>query len=326
MKITLEDVRDELVDRFVCPSCTTDTFMTNFKRICRLYNVNEGCRRPARVNDNPPNKPSKYCSDECRHEFWEHVASLLRKDNTPSMGGAISRYEVANLLAACPTAAAFHTLGRKPKLVTETDSEHPLGLKFLSESEDRLIKGLRDAIAVKEKRIVDYQNQQKLLKMVNERAKRAMQYLGREPKAAICGYDYRLCFNIEEFIAWFESDEAKTAFATGILGPITDETREAYSFLPPVSAAANGSVADEVKGICLHAKNTSKKCKHNTWRELHNQEFSEHINECRSKIAAMEREIVDRIERAETREATALYYADNRTKYWSNPSDPLPGN
>ena len=119
MRIADEDVRDMLVDRFVCNDCTTIDFRTNFKRICRLYNIDKGCRRPARVNDNPPHQPSKYCSEEHKEAFWANVWNMLRGDNRPSMGGALNRGEVAALLRACPNMSAFHNLGNKPRLSDE---------------------------------------------------------------------------------------------------------------------------------------------------------------------------------------------------------------
>lgn len=116
MKIADEDVRDLLVDRFVCNVCTTPEFRTNFKRICRLYNIDQGCRRPARVNDNPPHQPSKYCSEDHKTTFWANIWNMLREDNEPSKGGALSRGEVTALLMACPNYEAFNALGSKPKL------------------------------------------------------------------------------------------------------------------------------------------------------------------------------------------------------------------
>jgi len=246
------------------------------------------------------------------------------------MGGAINRYEVANLLEAAPTAAAFHRLGHQPKLIIDAKEEpqQPLGLRFLSDYEAGSVEALRQSIKVKEMRLVDYQNQHKLLKMVNERAKRAMQHLGRDNKNAICGYDCRLSFNIDEFIIWFAGEEAQNAFSTDILGPMTNETRRLIPFLPQMApatttAVVNGDSSDDFKDICLIPKRN--KCqKHQFWRELHNQEFGELITQCRADIVKLEREIINRVERAETREATALYYADNRTRFWDSVADPVP--
>lgn len=324
----MEDVENGLVDRFVCEICTTPELMTNFKRMCRRNNVNKKfgkCRKAARVNDRDdkgqPQTPSKYCSDECKEVFWKYVASLLRKDDRPSMGGAVSRYEVAHLLEVAPNAAAFHRLGHQPRLTTESDEgpQQPLGMKFLSEHEAKNVDALKDRIKVKEKLIADYQNQHKLLKLVNERAKRAMQHLGRDNKNMICGYDPRLSFNVAEFNIWISSEEAQTAYSTGNLGLLTDSTRQLIPFLSQTSKGNKVGDTDDFSDLCQVPKRS--KCKHQYWRELHNQEFGELISQCRVEIGRIEREIVERLERAETREATKSYYADNRTRFWDGVID-----
>ena len=330
MKLSNEDVESGLVDRFVCESCTTPELMTNFKRMCRRNNVDKRfgkCRKAARVNDKDDEgqaqTPSKYCSDECKEIFWKYVASLLRKDERSSMGGAVNRYEVAHLLEVAPNAVAFHKLGRQPRLITEIeeDAQQPLGMKFLSEHEARNVSILKENIKVKEKLVADYQNQHKLLKLVNERAKRAMQHLNRDSKNTICGYDTRLSFNIEEFNIWFESEEAQKAFSTGILGPMTDTTRKLIPFLSQTNNNSNLEGPDDFSDLCQLPKRS--KCKHQYWREMHNQEFGELISQCRADIVRMEREIVEKIEEAETREATAAFYADNRTRSWLVAAEPM---
>lgn len=54
---------------------------------------------------------------------------------------------------------------------------------------------------------------------------------------------------------------------------------------------------------------------------MHNQEFGELIGKCKSEIRAMEREIVEKVERAETREATKGFYKDNQTRIWDRTVD-----
>jgi COMPASS component SPP1 len=99
-----EDDAKELLDRFICPKCKTDVLFTTWKRMCR---------KAARVTSEPP---SKYCSDEHARDFWDFVASKVRKDDAPSIGGALNQTEVRDLLAACKNVDDFHKLGRKPRL------------------------------------------------------------------------------------------------------------------------------------------------------------------------------------------------------------------
>lgn len=109
-----EDDAKELLDRFICPKCKSPTLFTTWKRMCRTFNVpTSKCRKAARVANDPP---SKYCSDECKYAFWEFVKSRVRTDPAPSLGGPLNQNEVRELLAAAPTAAAFHALGKKPTL------------------------------------------------------------------------------------------------------------------------------------------------------------------------------------------------------------------
>ena len=330
MKITDEDVKDLLVDRFVCNGCTKDEFRTNFKRICRLYNINKTCRRPARVNDNPPHQPSKYCSEEHKEEFWASVWQMIRKDTAPSKGGALNRGELAALLRACPTHEAFHQLGQKPKLPDAdrdpgksrtrkmcdmhlTRLEHPLGLKFLTPNEENVVTITNQLKATYSNRIIDLQNQVKLLNMAHERAKRATLQLGKDNKSAICGYDSRLAFNADQFQAWFATDEAKLAYKTGTLGPRTPETQYISQRMPVPNTPiqANGLAPEFARDMCL---TPVRKCKHLGWREMHNQEFTEAKKNYETKIDELNFSMVSIIEDAETREATKAFYAENRSK------------
>lgn len=61
----------ELIDKYICPNCSRDGFITTWKRMCRR----QDCRKPARVLDNPP---SKYCSLDCGRLFF--VDLLKRGD------------------------------------------------------------------------------------------------------------------------------------------------------------------------------------------------------------------------------------------------------
>lgn len=138
MDIAESDVRSGLVDTFVCTKCKTEERFTTFRRICRNYNIDQSCRMPARVSDDPP---SKYCSDEHRDAFWKYVHSLVRNDDEPSKGGALNRSEVAALLEAAPTAAQFHALGSKPRVpVPEGADPSRLKLHFLSQNSNLILQ------------------------------------------------------------------------------------------------------------------------------------------------------------------------------------------
>lgn len=114
IKIDEKDA-EELLDIFYCNKCTIpDVKFTTWKRMCRYYNVDNTHRVAARVNDG-----SKYCSDECNQKFWLFVQSKIRKDNAPSIGGALNQEEFGTLLHSAGSAATFHALGEKPTLPKE---------------------------------------------------------------------------------------------------------------------------------------------------------------------------------------------------------------
>lgn len=318
-----EEDAKELLDRYICPNCEGER-RTSWKRLCRFNNCNEGCRKAARVNDN-----SKYCSEEHKEAFWNFVYDKLRVDDAPSMGGALSRQEVADILTSVENVEELHALGRKPRLAVQApvdSSKHrtivendlidsgmdlPTGLNYVTLEERSVIDEIQRKKGVIEAQIQGYKNQQELLKFVNERSKIAIKQSNLEVKD-ICGYDNRLAMNEAEFKDWFESEEGKAAFAAQKLGPRIDATKAIGAHVPyPGQVIAEAlEVPDALANICLKPR---KKCKHIGWRELHNQDFGVmqmNLREQLKKLTESEEEIIDD---AETREATKDYYADNVT-------------
>ncbi|KAL2069027.1 hypothetical protein VTL71DRAFT_15365 [Oculimacula yallundae] len=303
-----EDDARELLDRYICPKCTTNDLKTTWKRICRYINCDNGCRKGARVNEG-----SKYCSEEHLNMFFEWCYTKLRGDDQPSMGGALNRQEVADLLTSISTVEELHDLGKKPRLAFEegAETEGPVGLQYILPEDKLLIEEIQQKKRMLEAQIEGYKKQKRLLKMINERAKIASQQPSLDVKA-ICGYDDRLAMNEAEFNAWLESEEGQKAFETDVLGPRTEDTKGigAHILYPGQIIPGISKVADALDNICLKPP---KKCKHQNWREIHNGDFiaMQHIlTEQLNRLTDNEKEIIDD---AETREATKDYYADNIT-------------
>ncbi|KUJ23357.1 uncharacterized protein LY89DRAFT_606181 [Mollisia scopiformis] len=303
-----EDDALGLLDKFICPNCKTDTLFTTWKRMCRYVNVDKTHRKAANVKDG-----SKYCSKECCDKFIEYVASLVRKDDAPSMGGALNQKEVAMLLGSVKNAAEFHALGKKPRLPVKegADPNRPVGLDYVTpdeEAELATIQAKKDDI---KGQIEGFGNQLRLLMMINERAKVAAKHLNLEVKE-FCGYDNRLAMNDAEFARWVSTEEGKKAFETNKLGPRTTETQSIAQVLPypgqPIPVPAETS--DVLNNICVKK---TKKCKHNGWREMHNQDFMQSQNNLKLDLSKLEEREKEIIEDAETREATKEYYAHNVT-------------
>lgn len=61
--VNIKERDGELIDKYICPTCTKPGLQTTWKRRCRR----KDCRKPARVMQDPP---SKYCSDACGRMFF----------------------------------------------------------------------------------------------------------------------------------------------------------------------------------------------------------------------------------------------------------------
>ncbi|PQE24422.1 hypothetical protein CJF30_00009920 [Rutstroemia sp. NJR-2017a BBW] len=304
--INVEDAK-ELLDRFICPKCSSKTAFTTWKRMCRYYNV-DGCRKAARVSDDPP---SKYCSDEHKKAFWLFVKSKVRSDEKGSMGGALNEVEVGALLDSCKNAADFHSLGSKPKLPVPEghDPSEPLGLQYLTPEEKQTIEEIQAKRLVIEEQIKGYQTRQKLLIMINKRAKTAQEHPNIDVKE-ICGYDNRLAMNEAEFTAWCNTSEGQTTLETGALGPRTAESKHigAHIPYPGQPEPETKDLVEELDNICLRPR---KKCKHLSWREIHAEAYSYSQKNLREDLERLDRKKTEIIDAAEVREATKGYYAEN---------------
>ncbi|TGO61216.1 hypothetical protein BCON_0029g00590 [Botryotinia convoluta] len=304
--VDVEDAKN-LLDRFICPNCSSETEFTTWKRICRYHNV-DGCRKAARVMDEPP---SKYCSDEHATAFWEFVAAKLRSNQKRTIGGALNEEEFGALLTSCKTAADFHALGSRPKLPIPEghDPSQPLGLNYLLPEEESTINKIKAGRTVIEQRIEGFKMAQKLLIMMNRRAKIAQEHPDVEVKE-ICGYDNRLALNEYEFGAWCASEEGKGYLATGILGPRTEETKNLGETTPYPGQVIpdTGDIPDELKNLCIKPL---KKCKHYGWRGNHAEQYAYSTKTLTEELARLSKQEASIVEDAETREATKDYNAEN---------------
>ncbi|CAD6444447.1 22507518-6eea-42ef-86ce-b6e344c48e92 [Sclerotinia trifoliorum] len=304
--VDVEDAK-ELLDRFICPNCSSETEFTTWKRICRYHNV-DGCRKAARVMDDPP---SKYCSDEHATAFWEFVAEKLRANKKRTIGGALSGEEFGALLSSCKTATDFHALGSRPKLPIPEghDLGQPLGLNYLLPEEESAISKIKARRTIIEQRIESFKTAQKLLIMMNRRAKIAQEHPDVDVKE-ICGYDNRLALNEYEFGAWCASEEGKGYLATGVLGPRTEETKHIGETTPYPGQVIpdTGDLPDELKNLCIKPL---KKCKHNGWRGNHAEQYAYATKTLTEELAKLSKQEASIIEDAETREATKDYNAEN---------------
>lgn len=227
------------------------------------------------------------------------------------MGGALSEGEFGALLQTCKTATDFHALGSRPKLPLPEghDPGQPLGLNYLLPEEESTIAKIKARRAIIEKRIESFKTAQKLLIMMNKRARIAQEHPDVDVKE-ICGYDNRLALNENEFGAWCESEEGKGYLATGVLGSRTEETKHIGATTPHPGQVVpdTGDLPDELKSLCLKL---AKKCKHITWRSNHAEQYAYATKTLTEELSKLSKQEASIIEDAETREATKDYNAEN---------------
>lgn len=187
----------------------------------------------------------------------------------------------------------------------------PVGLNYLTPDEEKEIEEIKKKKAIIQEKIQSYQHQQRLLHMANQRAKLAAAHPGLDVKD-LCGYDNRLAFNDAQFARWAETGEGKKALETGVLGPRTSETNAvgAIAPYPGQTIAPAPIVPDVLNNICLKNR---KKCKHFSWREVHNQDYVYNQKILKDELERLNKTEAEMIDDAETREATKDYYADNVT-------------
>jgi COMPASS component SPP1 len=68
-----KEIGETLIEKFICPRCTTETFTSLYKKTCGL----KGCRKPARLTADGDS--SVFCSNEHAQSWWERMVSRLPK-------------------------------------------------------------------------------------------------------------------------------------------------------------------------------------------------------------------------------------------------------
>lgn len=73
-------IGESLIEKFVCPNCTTDVVSTIYKKTCAL----PACRKPARIalggGTNIPETSSVFCSNDHAHAWWERLVARMPRD------------------------------------------------------------------------------------------------------------------------------------------------------------------------------------------------------------------------------------------------------
>lgn len=139
-------------------------------------------------------------------------------------GGVLRHAELKTLASSINSAAEFCKLGEGVlgTFVTEGDDANPNPVMNHTSDEVAQLADIKTKTsALKErKRMLD--DKDAFLGMVKARAKSVLEQLKKkgEKGAGLCGFDSRLAWADEEFEAWRGSEEGKSAFARGNLGPV----------------------------------------------------------------------------------------------------------
>ncbi|KAL6826258.1 hypothetical protein V8C40DRAFT_243773 [Trichoderma camerunense] len=242
-----KDVGESLIEKFICPNCTTDNLMTIYKKTCTLGS----CRKAARLTHSPP---SVFCSDEHAQIWWERMLSKLPKARTKAaLSDELSQEEFMALLSsdlATIDGDGSWTLrapfSGKPSEMNgdETAAEERLAQILTEEEKEYLDKKANARFKLAEETLL-CQKMMTLVEMVQERRRAAIS-AGRIGED-ICGYDNRL-----------DSICARDAFAAFVKSPEGEVIFQASKVDDPLGEG------DEVRGMCER-----KRCKiHSGWHKM----------------------------------------------------------
>lgn len=242
-----KDVGESLIEKFICPNCTTDNLMTIYKKTCTLGS----CRKAARLTHSPP---SVFCSDEHAQIWWERMLSKLPKARTKAaLSDELSQEEFMALLSsdlATIDGDGSWTLrapfSGKPSEMNgdETAAEERLAQILTEEEKEYLDKKANARFKLAEETLL-CQKMMTLVEMVQERRRAAIS-AGRIGED-ICGYDNRL-----------DSICARDAFAAFVKSPEGEIIFQASKVDDPLGEG------DEVRGMCER-----KRCKiHSGWHKM----------------------------------------------------------
>jgi COMPASS component SPP1 len=126
-----------------------------------------------------------------------------------------------------------------------------------------------------------------------------------------CGYDNRLALNEYEFAYWMTTQEGRTAFETGKLGPRTEETMSLSTrqYAPEHQNTTATSASETFNSVCL---TSVKKCtRHRNWHKVHPDDCRHMIIVLKKELEKLKMQATEIIDDAEMREASKDYYAHN---------------
>ncbi|KAL7948470.1 hypothetical protein V8C42DRAFT_342507 [Trichoderma barbatum] len=241
-----KDVGESLIEKFICPNCTTDNLVTIYKKTCTLGS----CKKASRLTHSPP---SVFCSDEHAQVWWERMLARLPKARAKAaLSDELSQEEFMALLSsdlATIDGDGSWTLrapfsGKPSEVNGDETAEERLAQILTEEEKEYLDKKANARFKLAEETLL-CQKMITLVEMVQERRRAAIS-IGRIAED-ICGYDHRL-----------DSICARDAFAAFVKSPEGEAIFQASKVDDPLGEG------DEVRGMCER-----KRCKiHSGWHKM----------------------------------------------------------
>ncbi|EHK18941.1 uncharacterized protein TRIVIDRAFT_57742 [Trichoderma virens Gv29-8] len=231
-----KDVGESLIEKFICPNCTTDNLVTIYKKTCTLGS----CRKAARLTQSPP---SVFCSDEHAQIWWERMLTRLPKARAKAaLSDELSQEEFMALLSS--DLATIDGDGSWTLRAPFSGKPSEVNGDVTEEEKEYLDRKANARFKLAEETLL-CQKMITLVEMVQERRRAAIS-AGRIAED-ICGYDHRL-----------DSICARDAFAAFVKSPEGEVIFQASKVDDPLGEG------DEVRGMCER-----KRCKiHSGWHKM----------------------------------------------------------
>lgn len=269
--------------------------------MCRL----ETCRNPARVNDPEPSKycsdahgleymrirytkrdteeaklsascgtrNKKRRRDNYTDNFGNGEGDVgLPEDSNTLRGGVLRDLELKTLANGVKSVAELRQLGEgvlSPIQIAsiENGDGNCANTNFVASESQQLaeIASKREKLEAR-KHMLEYRD--RFLHLVKSRAKRVLDELRKtETVKDICGFDFRLSWSDDEFLAWADSSEGQQALKSGVLtaAPTAETTTDGETQYD----GGEGDIAEVGKGVCQ-----KRRCeRHRTWWKLQQQDI-----------------------------------------------------
>ncbi|KAF7549037.1 hypothetical protein G7046_g8467 [Stylonectria norvegica] len=244
-----KDIGESLIEKFICPLCTSDNLVTLYKKTCAL----NGCRKPSRLSQDDQ---SVFCSNEHAQTWWERLVGRLPK--TKGKGGFSDQLVQEEFMALLKSGLAgvddegMWRLARTPfsnvlsqGTSSEAKSKEDQLFEILSDEEKEFLATTENARFHLAEETILCHKMLNLIELAQDR-RRAAITAGRFGED-ICGYDQRLdtvCAR-DAFAAFTKTAEGEAIFKAARMGDPAGEE-------------------DAVRGMCER-----KRCKvHSGWQKM----------------------------------------------------------